>query len=188
VQFKHSLVILIFLMSALWGCENVTSKYPLGAKPYPISSEQWAGDWSTDCSGEEAVKIEVLDKDKGVIRITDMKTGPEESLSKCECYLMEAGNWIFANAVLKDEAELYPVRIKNVEGRQIIVWFPDADKFRRLVDQKILPGELHGESISLGPLKSEHLELIMSGKEGVLFKWDEPSILVRRGPAAAHHQ
>jgi hypothetical protein len=30
-------------------------------------------------------------------------------------------------------------------------------------------------------LTPEHLELIMSGKEGVLFKWDEPSILIRLG-------
>lgn len=183
MNYKYIMPILILLMT-IAGCENVSSKYPVGLKPHTVDSEQWNGEWSTDCSGEEAVGIEVLDKDKGIIRVVDTKAGPGDATKVCECYLLEAGDWIFANVLLQNEVEFYPVRIKNVEGRRIIVWFPDAGKFKRLVvDQKMLPGELHGQSISLGFLKPEQLELIMSGKEGVLFKWDEPTVLIRRGPA-----
>jgi len=187
VKSKHFLAILILLM-LISGCEYVSSQYPVGQKPHAINSEQWDGEWSPDCSGEEAIRIEVLDKDKGIFRVIDMKPGPENAKQIYECCLLEAGDWIFANVALKDEVGFYPVRVKNMEGRQIIVWFPDPEKFKRLVlDKNLLPGELRGGNISLGFLKPEHLDLIMSGKEGVLFKWDEPAILIRRGAAPVPH-
>ena len=176
-------VLLVFIS----GCENVTSQYLVGQKPHAIKSEEWSGQWSPDCSGEEAIRIEVVDEGKGIIRIIDLKTSPGNTTEEYDCYLREAGNWIFANVALKGESDFYPVRIKNVEGRQIIAWFPDPEKFKPLVfEKKLLPGEWHARDISLGLLKPEHLELIMSGKEGVLFKWDEPAILIRMGPLPAH--
>jgi hypothetical protein len=176
-QFFPVLILMLFIS----GCENVSSQYLVGQKPYAVKTEEWSGEWSPDCSGEEIIRIEVVDKDKGILRLTQVKTSPGSSMESYECYLREAGNWIFANAVLKGEADFYPVRVKNLEGRQIIVWFPDPEKFKPLVfERKVLPGEMHGGDISLGLLKPEQLDLIMSGKEGVLFKWDEPAILIRR--------
>jgi hypothetical protein len=179
----HFFAFLIFLLF-LCGCENVSSQYPVGLKPHAIDSEEWAGEWSSDCAGQEAIRIEVVDKDKGIIRVIDVKSGQESTMQTYDCYLREAGDWIFANVALKDESDFYPVRVKNVEGRQIIVWFPDPEKFKPLVfDKKALPGEWRGGNLSLGLLKQEHLELIVSGKEGVLFKWDEPVVLIRHGKA-----
>ena len=176
--FSPVLILMVFIA----GCENVSSQYLVGQKPYAVKAEEWAGEWSPDCSGEETIRIEVLDKDKGVLRFTEVKTSPGSTMESYECYLREAGNWIFANAAIKGEADFYPVRVKNLEGRQIIVWFPDPEKFKPLVlEKKVLPGKLRGRDISLGLLKPEQLELIMSGKEGVLFKWDEPAILIRQG-------
>jgi hypothetical protein len=185
MKSKHFFPVLI-LMMFISGCENVSSQYLVGQKPYAVKTEEWAGEWSQDCSGEEIIRIEVLDKDKGILRLTEVKTSPGSTMESYECYLREAGNWIFANTAIKGEADFYPVRVKNLEGRQIIVWFPDPEKFKPLVfEKKVLPGQWRGRDISLGLLKPEHLELIMSGKEGVLFKWDEPSILIRYGKIPA---
>jgi hypothetical protein len=187
MKSKHLFSFLVLLM-CIAGCERVSSQYLVGQKPYAADPEQWSGEWSPDCSGDDTVRVEVLDKDKGIIRIMDTKTGPDNTMQTYECYLREAGEWIFANVAFKDEAEFCPVRVKNLEGRQIIVWFPDPERFMPLVfDKKILPGEWRGRNISLGLLKPEHLEIIMSGKEGVLFKWDEPVILVRHGKAPMPH-
>jgi hypothetical protein len=185
MKSKYLFPVLV-LMMFISGCENVTSRYLVGQKPYAVKTAEWAGEWSTDCSGEETIRIEVLDKDKGIIRVTQVKTSPGSTVESIDCYLREAGDWVFANAALKGEADFYPVRVKNVEGRQIIVWFPDPEKFKPLVfEKKALPGELHGRDISLGLLKPEHLELITSGRQGVLFKWDQPAVLIRRGEIPA---
>lgn len=181
MKSKHLFTVLI-LMMFISGCENVSSQYLVGQKPYAVKTEEWTGEWSPDCSGEEIVRIEVLDKDKGILSVTQFETRPGSTVETYECYLREAGNWIFANAALKGEADYYPVRVKNLEGRQIIVWFPDPEKFKPLVfEKKVLPGQWRGRNISLGLLKPEQLDLIVSGKEGVLFKWDEPTILIRHG-------
>jgi len=184
-KYFFAFLILIIFIS---GCENVTSQYLVGQMPHVIKSEEWSGEWSADCSGEEAIRIEVLDEDKGIIRIVDLKTSHGNKTEEYDCYLREAGNWIFANVALRGQSDFYPVRVKNVEGREIIAWFPDAEKFKQLVfEKKSLPGEWRGRDISLGLLKPEHIELIISGKEGVLFKWDEPAILIRRGAAPVPH-
>lgn len=182
-KYFFAFFILLLFIS---GCENVTSQYLVGQKPHAIKSEEWSGEWSPDCSGREAVRIEVLDEAQGIIRIVDFKTGKGTAEEEYDCYLREAGTWVFANVALKGQSDFYPVRIKNVEGNEIIVWFPDPEKFKPLVfEKKLLPGEWRQRDISLGLLKPEHLELIMSGKEGVLFKWDEPSILIRMGKPPA---
>jgi hypothetical protein len=181
MKSKHFFAVLIVVIF-ICGCENVSSQYLVGQKPYVVKTEEWSGDWSMDCSGEEIIRIEVLDKDKGILRVTEVKNSPGSDMESYECYLRQAGNWIFANVVLKGGADFYPVRVKNVEGRQIIVWFPDPEKFKPLVfEKKVLPGERRGGDISLGLLTPGHLDLIMSGNEGVLFKWDEPAVLVRQG-------
>ena len=181
MKSKHFFAVLI-LMMFISGCENVSSQYLVGQKPYAVNTEEWTGEWSPDCSGEEIVRIEVLDKNKGILRVTQFETSPGSTVDTYECYLREAGNWIFANAALKEKADFYPVRVKNVEGRQIIIWFPDLEKFKPLVfEKKVLPGEWRGRNLCLGLLKPEQLDLIVSGKEGVLFKWDEPAVLIRRG-------
>jgi len=185
MKSKNFFPVLIFIMF-ISGCENVTSQYLVGQKPHAVKTEEWAGEWSPDGSGEEIIKIKVLDKDRGILDVAQIEAGSGKVLDSYECYLREAGNWIFANAAIKGKNGFYPVRVKNIEGRQIIVWFPDIEKFKLLVfEKKLLPGEWRGRDISLGLLKPEHLELIISGKEGVVFKWDEPVILIRLGKGPA---
>ncbi|HYA41832.1 MAG TPA: hypothetical protein VEF34_11045 [Syntrophobacteraceae bacterium] len=187
MKAKHFFPILIFIVFIQGCAEQVKSQYLVGEKPHAVKIEEWAGIWAADCSDDNSdlIRIEVLDKDKGILRLTDVKAGAGSE--PIDCYLREAGNWIFANAALKGETDFYPVRVKNLdEGRKIIAWHPDPEKFKSLVfDKKVLPGERHGHDISLGLLKPEHLEIIMSDKQGVLFKWDEPIILIRRGKAPA---
>ncbi len=169
---------LFFVLMLALGCESVTSRYAVGQRPAVIISEEWNGEWSPDCSGEEVLRIEVKDKDKGIIRVQQIKSDTG-NLEELDCYLYTAGDWMFGNAAYK--SELYPFRIRNVEGSRIFVWFPDFNKFKALVEKGLLPGEVHEGEVSLDLLKPEHLELITSEKEGVLFRWGEPEVLIRQG-------
>ena len=72
--FVAFFILLIFIS----GCENVSSQYLVGLKPHAVKSEEWSGEWSADCSGEEKIRIEVLNKDKGIIRVTRSQDRPRK--------------------------------------------------------------------------------------------------------------
>ena len=74
MKSKSFFPVLIFIMF-ISGCENVSSQYLVGQKPHAVKTEEWAGEWSTDCSGEETIRIEVLDKDKGILDVAQIETG-----------------------------------------------------------------------------------------------------------------
>lgn len=167
----------LILLFIAYGCEYVKSPYLIGDKPAVTSPEQWSGKWSIDGSGKEIVQIEVVDKDKGIVRLTTNMTGNKDELEgPYECYLREAGKWMFAN--VRDGADFHPLRIVKEENK-IIFWMPDHDKFKALVEKGVLPGEVQGNAVRLGLLKPEHLDIIISEKEGALYSWDRPMFLIR---------
>ncbi|MFZ2445376.1 MAG: hypothetical protein WAW37_03385 [Syntrophobacteraceae bacterium] len=171
-------LILLILLAAVSGCHSVTSPYLLGDKPAVLSPEAWNGRWGPECSGEEAVQMEVLDKDKGILKA--VPTNPREEPEVVTCYLRTAGDLMFVNAKLAKEPDYHPWLIKNESGKMLILWSPDYDKFKHLVEKGILPGEAQGGDVSLGLLKSEHLDIILSDKAGVLFDWKHPMVLIRQ--------
>jgi hypothetical protein len=197
VRFLPVLILVIIVS----GCHSVTSKYLVGEKPYVIDKpEEWAGEW-VGCPGNETISIKVVDEHKGILRVTSEETGSsgEKDRTSLDVYLWEAGagkagqRWIFANVAFEEEPYFYLVRVKNMEGCQIIFWKPDPEKFKPLVEKKVIPGEVvedrgwgsngevRGYDVHLGVLKPEDLEIIMSDKEGpALFRWDEPGVLIRR--------
>ena len=94
-------------------------------------------------------------------------------------HLLESGDWIFASIPDKDNLKRYLWgRIKQ-DGQQVVVWVPDSEKFQALVEEGKLPGKIEDSDVILGNLTSDHLKLITSETEGVLFEWDEPIIFRR---------
>ncbi len=175
---RFYLLVLFACLPAFSGCHSVTSPYLVGKQPVTLNPEIWNGKWGPECSGEEAVRIEVLDKDRGLLRATVLN--PKDPPEVIECNLRSAaGDLIFVNAKEQKEKDYHPWLIRNAGGKMIILWSPDYDRFKSLVEKGILPGESTGGDISLGLLKSEHLDIIMSEKEGVLFDWKDPVILIR---------
>lgn len=174
----HILVLFAFVL-AVSGCHSVTSPYLVGKQPASLNPEAWNGRWGPECSsGDEAVQIEVVDKDKGILRATVLN--PKDPPEVIECNLRTAGDLMFVNARLEKESGYHPWLIKNESGKMIFLWSPDYDKLKSLIERGILPGESAGGDISLGLLKTEHLDLITSEKEGVLFEWKHPVILIRQ--------
>lgn len=175
---RFYLFVLSACLLALSGCHSVTSPYLVGKQPASINPEMWNGKWGPECSGEDAVQIEVLDKDRGILRATVLN--PKDPPEVVECSLRTAGGDLnFVNAKMQKEQDYHPWLVRNEGGKMIILWSPDYDKFKSLVEKGILPGESAGGDISLGLFKPEHLDLITSEKEGVLFDWKHPVVLIR---------
>ena len=61
----------------------------------------------------------------------------------------------------------------------IILWEPDASRFRVLVEEEILPDTVEHGDVILGNLTAKHIEVITTSSEGVLFDWDESMNLLR---------
>ena len=159
------------------GCNVVYTSKPIGEKPAVISSEDWEGAW--EMPDGLGVKVKVVDEANG-----EIEYGPRESedadRETLKAKLRVWGGWVFFNAQEPEHAERYQWgRIENQDGRVIILWEPDAYRFRVLVEEGILPGTVGNGSIILGDLTAEHMELITTSSEGVLFDWDDPMILFR---------
>lgn len=165
------------------GCKAVYSPSPVGDTPKNICQEQdkWEGTWMT--SDGSSLSVKVIDGCQGIIKVgwieeTDKKTGWE--FKTAEVFIRDGGRWTFASTKSDDTNETLYVwcRIKN-DGKQVTYWNPDVEKFRKLVEENRLPGSTNENGVTLGTLSSNHLALITSETNDVLFAWDEPTVLFK---------
>ena len=169
----------VALAMALSACTPVLVREPIGETPYPVRSEEWEGEWIQE---DGLMIIRVADEGEGTLLVAGVEEKDDAlRLETLKVTLRQSGGWVFAS--LRDETAS-PKEDEYVWGRVrkdddlIVVWLPDADKFKRLIEEGILPGET-GDGVLLTDLKKEHYEIITSEAQGVLFEWDEPMILRR---------
>ena len=177
------LVRVIALAALLPSCAVVVSDKPIGAEALSIEAEDWEGTWwHTD----GAIEIIVADAAKGILRLAWVeKTQNEAQLEIVDVLLRRTGDWSFASYLVPGEGEpgpgYYFARVRN-EDDIILAWPPDPARFKKLVEDGKLPGTLEGkerDTVQLQALKLEHLELMASEREGVLFGWETPIVLHR---------
>ncbi len=172
---KYLKYMLFWIMAAtITGCGFVYTPQPIGERPSPIETDAWEGTW---INGEQFLTINVLDETKGLLRISWIANdNGQVKLESSNLHLLESGDWTFASIPDKDNPKQYLWgRIKQDE-RQVVVWVPDSEKFKSLVEEGKLPGKIDNKNVMLGNLTLDHLKLITSETEGVLFEWDEPII------------
>ncbi len=175
---------LFFFISAvlLCGCSGVYTIKPVGEKPKDLTHEvaDWEGVWFN--GDGDTFKVKVDDPVRGVLQLASIEQKNNElRLKTYTIYLRDSGDWCFAS--FKDEdttgKTLYNWGRIARNGRQIICWAPDKDKFKALVSSGKLPGKIDKEDVTLGDLDSRRMELITSGSNGVLFRWDDPMVLTK---------
>jgi len=128
----------------------------------------------------DSTVIKVVDSEKGFLRFASIKKSDGTlELEEIEVFLRSSGDWIFLNMKDKDNPEISQYlwgRIAN-KGKQIILWLPDYEKFKALIEEGKFPGEIQDDNIVLGELDPKHYELITSESIGVPFHWDDPMVL-----------
>lgn len=168
------------LVLTLAGCSAVYVTQPIGEQPCKIKAKDWEGTW---IHKDGSVTVKVMDGENGQLRIAWIE--PKDNGLTFEAHdveLREAGSQMFAN--IKDDANTNEprylwARIKG-DGNQVIVWLPDATKFRALVEEQKLPGRIERENdVVLDTLELKHLRIIAGEQEGMLFVWEEPIVLFR---------
>jgi hypothetical protein len=81
--------------------------------------------------------------------------------------------------VIDEGSGLYTWVKVEKDGGQIVVWDPDLEKFRALVKEGKLPGKIDEKNVLLDALGPEHVQMVTSSEEGVLFDWQSPAVLIR---------
>jgi len=176
----------LFLLVALCGCEAVYSKHPVGLEPVQISPEmadKLEGIWAYH--GPGAVTVRVADAENGILEIAWVEPGMDGlELRSAEVHLREANGWTFASVTGEDAPEDLKHMWGRIEGkrdRMIIVWAPDVDKFKELVKEGELPGEVdEGGDVVLGELEDEHYDII-TDEDSVVLDWEDPLVFIRVG-------
>ncbi|MBM4142681.1 MAG: hypothetical protein FJ225_03675 [Lentisphaerae bacterium] len=165
------------------GCSAVYSPVPLGDKPVNIEGErgEWEGTWM---HADGAMTVKVMDGPNGVLKVGWIEDKQDDLKHEtASVFLRNGAGWTFASIRPQDETNENRYVWARIEkkARLAILWGPDVKKFKALVQDGRLPGEVDGSDVVLGSLTSNHLALIASETNGVLFYWDEPFVLIKSG-------
>jgi hypothetical protein len=178
---RYLLVLGLLAVLVGWGCSMVTSGRPIGDTPVLIDPGEWEGTWATAGGGPVVVRVE--DAPKGKLRLSWMEGDREMTLKTADVMLLKAGAWLFAN-LREGTRDGFPVylfaRVKKEKGL-LIIWLPRAERFARLINEKILPGTVSREKVHLGEIGPEYMKVIASEDRGVLFDWENPLVLIKTG-------
>jgi len=182
-MMKYLLHVMIFcLLLALSGCGAVYVKSPIGDAPLVLNASEWEGEWY---SGDNAViSVKVIDRDQGVLQLSavdyDVENRPK--LVSETVHIRKWRDHLFASVPTRcddDMPAFFWARLERVAER-VIFWMPDRRKIKVLVETGKLPGMIEkDEDVVLGELKDGHYQILTSEKEGILYQWNDPGVLVR---------
>lgn len=182
----HILTLCLFL--GLAGCGAVYVKAPIGTEPLVLDASEWEGEWY---SGEAAVvSVRVMDREGGILQLSgvDYDAANKPQLVSETVLIRKWKDSLFASVPTTCDGDVpafFWVRLEKVADR-VVFWLPDRRKIKALVEAGKLPGMIEkDEDVILGDLNEGHYQILTSEKEGVLYDWDDPDVLMRLIPSRA---
>lgn len=178
---KGKVVCILCILCAFYGCTIVGSKAPVGETPAVVKAKEWDGTWFNP--GGDYCRIKVKSENDGILRIAWIEEGKELTYKSSDIFIRSSGSWLFAS--MKDEEDktvpdgMYMWAIIKKEKEIILIWLPQKDRFKTLIEEKKLPGEVKKDLVLLGDLKPEHMKIIASEGRSLLFNWEEPLVLIK---------
>ena len=178
------------VLCTLIGCSTVTTVSPFGRTLATDLSAELDGTWV----GAEGNQLQIHCDGDG--RLTYALTEWKEDqggfvLETGDGVLTSIGDHVFFNDIEDqegEEASTYSfLLIRAIDG-QLVVWLPNVDEFRSLVEEEILKGtieeEEHSENIVLTGSSEEIAKAVESLDLAKLFDWSEPAIVLVRMTAS----
>lgn len=171
----------LVLVFAFAGCSSVSSVNPVGRMLTGDISAEFNGSWM----GSEGHQLQVHCDSAGalVFAVTEWKEDQGKFvLEQGQGVLREIGDQIVFNYAEK-EGEYAFFLIRAADG-QLVVWSPDVDEFRALIEAETLAGRIeddeHSTQIVLTGTSEEISTLIEKRDLSKLFEWSEPAIVLVR--------
>ena len=178
-SFSCFACLLVFF--ALAGCSSVSSVHPVGRVLTGDLSEELNGSWM----GSEGHQLQIRCDSDGALSFAVAEWKEDQgkfALDTGEGVLREIGDQIVFNYA-EDEGEYAFFLIRAFDG-QLIVWSPDVDEFRALVEDESLAGRVeddeHSTQIILTGTSEEITKAIENLDFSKLFEWSKPAIVLVR--------
>jgi len=173
------------VLCALIGCSTVTSVNPIGRPPATNLSAELTGTWT----GAEGNQLQIHCDSAGHLTyaVTEWKEDQGAFvLETGDGVLRSIGDRVFFNYFEDQEAEnpTHSFLLLRATDGQLIVWLPNVDEFRKLVEEKALIGNLEEGSQETNVVLTGSSEEIAKVLENLdlaeLFDWSEPAIVLVR--------
>lgn len=172
-------------LCALIGCSTVTSVNPIGRPLETDLSAELTGTWV----GTEGNQLQIHCDSAG--RLTYAVTEWKEDqgafvLETGDGVLRSIGDRVFFNYVENHEAEgpTHSFLLLRAMDGQLVVWLPNVDEFLKLVEAKVLIGDLEEDSQANNVVLTGSSEDIATALEdqdlAKLFDWSEPAVVLVR--------
>ncbi len=166
------------------GCSTVTSVNPIGRVLEVDLSAELTGTWM----GPEGNQLQIHCDGAGHLTyaVTEWKEDHNNFVLEVgDGVLRSVGERIFFNFVEDQECErpTYSFLLVRAMDGQLVVWLPDVDEFRKLVEEKVLIGEVEGSQetdVVLTGSSEEITKALENLDLAELFDWSEPAVVLVR--------
>ena len=190
LTFKRNMKkILFFIISAffLTGCAVVTSENIIGSAAVQLAPEAWNGIWRNE---DIALHIKVIDPEQGLVKIAWFEDkGNDLQPETITVQITQGEKWqyltLLDGSLYKDLEKYCWGRIEK-EGKRLLFWLPDPERFELAVQANSLAGKVI--TIKKENYPSTHVrlsgsaEMIIKEVEsggGAYFLWDKPLTFIK---------
>ena len=178
---KRNIIYILCTLFALCSCTMVASRIPIGEAPVVLDAKEWDGTWFNP--GGDYCVMKVKNEKEGVLRLSWFENDKEMTYKSGDVFIKKSGNWLFASIKADDEKDatetVYAWAIIKKNKKIILIWLPNEERFKKLIEAKTLPGVVKKDMIVLGDLKPEHMKIIVSEERSLLFDWEDPLVLIK---------
>lgn len=173
------------VLCALFGCSTVTSVNPIGRPLASNLSDELTGTWM----GSQGHQLQIHCDSGGALTfaVTEWKEDQGKfALDTGDGVLKSIGDRVFFNFVEDQENEhpTFSFFLVGAMDGQLVVWAPDVDEFRSLVEKQVLIGDVeegsHSTNVVLTGSSEEIAKVLETLDLAQLFDWSEPTIVLVR--------
>jgi hypothetical protein len=146
--FLISLTLLLALF--LCGCEVVFTHVPAGKFR---EDRALVGNWINEEKGKEATTLQFDQGTEGEIRISFLPADPDEKnpVFTAKALIIADQAYVVLNPTNEDRDKAFLIARYEIKGDELVIWIPNAEKFKALIKQK----RIIGESESMGAVVTD---------------------------------
>ncbi|RLE20967.1 MAG: hypothetical protein DRJ65_17060 [Acidobacteria bacterium] len=178
-------VAVALVLSSVIGCSTVTSVNPIGWPLENDLSAELTGTWM----GAEANQLQIHCDSTGRLSYAVTEWKDDQGAFVLETgngVLRTIGDRVFFNYVENQEGErpTHSFLLLRVMDGQLVIWLPNVDQFRSLVEEQTLKGDVVDGAEPTNVVLTGSSEEIAKALETLdladLFDWAEPAIVLVR--------
>jgi len=182
-QFSAGIMTLLFgcIIFLSIGCSGVTTKYPLSDNPKPIDQDKFEGAWLMD---NKVFHLKFASN--GVAQISGVKWENDQfQLVHVEMIITKGDKHNFLSVRIQEDGkwmdDYYLLSYMFSENGDLVVWSPNVDIFKNLVEknhlQGVVTGDKYSTNVSITNAPVRFLKLINDPENLTLFNYTKPTII-----------